>query len=593
MHEATSGGHPEYPEFDRRFFESLADFSIIGSGEVGGKALGLARIKRMLDATWLPEAHPDFDVRIPRMAVIATDVFDRFVSENALWDVVREPPSDERIAHAFQNASLPATIVGDLRGLIDRVHQPLAIRSSSLLEDQLARPFAGVYATKMIPNNELDSESRFRRLTEAIKFVYASTFFTDARDYLSATGGAAGEKMAVVIQEVVGRRHSDRFYPDISGVARSWNFYAAGRARPEEGVVSLALGLGKTIVDGGVVWSYSPAQPRANPPVATTRELLKQTQTRFWAVNMGNPPVYDPVAETEYLVAGGLPEADGDDALRLLASTYDAASDRLTPGTGASGARVLTFAPLLVQEALPFNDAICSLLAHAEQALGAAVEIEFAVTIEPGSTPPVRIGFLQARPLLVAAEAVSVPVESLDDSGVVVASDSVLGNGVVADLADVVYLRPGSANLEHSRVIAKEVEVINHDLVAAGRPYVLIGYGRWGSSDPWLGLPVRWSQISGARVIVEASLPHAQADPSQGSHFFHNLSSIGICYFTVRHSGTHPIDWAWLDAQPAALETEYVRHVRLTAPLRVEVDGRSGRGVIRRSGGEAHGGIRT
>jgi hypothetical protein len=581
-HEATRAASPEFPEFDRRFFESREDFTLIGSGALGGKALGLARVKRMLEAEWRPVEHPDLEVGIPRLTVLATDSFDRFMDENQLWDVARSGDSDARIAHAFQKGNLPAAIVGDLRGLIERVHQPLAVRSSSLLEDAIARPFAGVYATKMIPNNQLDAESRFRRLTEAIKFVYASTFFSGARDYLVATGEAVAEKMAVVIQEVVGRRHADRFYPDVSGVARSWNFYAMGHARPEDGIVSLALGLGKTIVEGDIVWNYSPVSPRANPPVASARDLLRQTQTRFWAVNMGKPPAYDPVLETEYLVQNGLPEADGDGVLRFLASTYDPGSDRLSIGTGASGARVVTFAPLLVLEELALNAAIHAMLVLAERTLGAAVEIEFALTIDPARTPRVRMGFLQARPLLVAKQAVEVSRESLGGADVVVASESALGNGVIEHLVDVVYVRPGSFDLAHSRRIAQEIEVVNRDLMAAGRGYVLIGFGRWGSSDPWLGLPVRWPQISGARVVVEASLPQAEADPSQGSHFFHNLMSLGVCYFTVRHTGPYAVDWAWLDGQPDAIETEFVRHVRLATPLRVEVDGRSGRGVIRR-----------
>ncbi len=582
--ESHGGVSPAFPEFDRRFFESREDFSVIGSGSLGGKALGLARVKQMLDREWHPGEHPPFEAGIPRLTVLATDAFDRFLDENRLWGLVRSRPPDARIAHAFQAASLPAGVVGDLRGLIERVHQPLAVRSSSLLEDALGRPFAGVYGTKMIPNNQLDAESRFHRLTEAIKFVYASTFFAGARDYLAATGGGAEERMAVVIQEVVGMRHGDRFYPDLSGVARSWNYYAAGAARPEEGAASLALGLGKTIVDGGVVWGYSPAHPRVNPPAGSVRDLVRETQSLFWAVNMGKPPAYDPVAETEYLLHCELPEAEQDGVLRYLASTYDPDSDRLSIGTGARGARVVTFAPLLQLEELPLNDAIRALLELAKRSLGAHVEIEFAVTIRPGPEPAARIGFLQARPLFVSSEEVEVDPAALAGPDVLVASESVLGNGVLADLADVVYVRPDRFDPRHSVRIAAELETVNHDLVEAGRRYVLLGFGRWGSSEPWLGIPVRWAQISGARAIVEASLPQASADPSQGSHFFHNVTSVGVCYFTVRHTGAHRIDWDWLDAQPCVEETEFVRHVRLASPLRVEVDGRSGRGVIRRGG---------
>lgn len=573
---------PQFPEFDRRFFESREDFSVIGSGSLGGKAMGLARVKQMLDGEWRAREHPGFEVGIPRLAVLATDSFDRFMDENKLSEVVRSRPSDARIAHAFQSGHLPAEIVGDLRGLIERVHQPLAVRSSSLLEDALGRPFAGVYATKMIPNNQLDAESRFHRLTEAIKFVYASTFFAGARDYLAATGDAPEEKMAVIVQEVVGLRHGDRFYPDVSGVARSWNFYATGHARPEDGTVSLALGLGKTIVDGGVVWSYSPAQPRSIPPFGSARDLLQETQSRFWAVNMGKPPAYDPVTETEYLMQGELPEAEEDGVLRLLASTYDPGSDRINIGTGARGPRVLTFAPLLVLEEIPLNDAIRELLAIAERTLGNKVEIEFAATFQPGTARAARIGFLQARPLLVSSDVVEVSRETLAGPDVVVASESVLGNGIVTGLTDVIYVRPERFEPRWSRRVAEELETMNREITAAGRDYVLIGFGRWGSSEPWLGVPVRWAQISGARAIVEASLPQASADPSQASHFFHNVTSAGVCYFTVRHTGAYGVDWGWLDAQPSVAEGEFVRHVRLGVSLRIEVDGRSGRGVIRR-----------
>ncbi|MGE5175529.1 MAG: PEP/pyruvate-binding domain-containing protein [Hyphomicrobiales bacterium] len=582
-----------FPEFDRRFFESHEDFTRVGSGSLGGKALGLARVKRMLETAWRPDAHPEFRVGIPRLTVLATDVFDRFLERNGLRELARSGADDERIARAFQSADLPVEILGDLRGLVERVRRPLAVRSSSLLEDAVGRPFAGVYATKMIPNNQLDAESRFLRLTEAIKFVYASTFFAGAREYLAATGGGAEEKMAVILQEVVGRRHADRFYPDVSGVARSWNFYAAGAARPEEGVVSLALGLGKTIVDGGVVWSYSPAQPRANPPVGSTRDLLDATQTRFWAVNMGAPPAYDPVAETEYLASCGLTDAEEDGVLPLLASTYDPASDRLSAGTAGDGARVLTFAPLLVHEERALNEAVRAMLALAEETLGAPAEIEFAVTFDGPEAGAARIGFLQARPLLLAAERVDVSLASLSEPGVVIASESVLGHGRVVDLADVVYVRPDHLDPARSREVARDVERMNRDLVAEGRPYLLVGFGRWGSADPWLGVPVRWAQIAGARVIVEASLPQAPAVPSQGSHFFHNVTSAGVSYFTVRHTDAYPIDWAWLDGQAAVSETERVRHVRCSPPLEVRVDGTSGRGVIRRGTTGRGEGVRT
>jgi hypothetical protein len=574
-----------YPQFSRASFQPTADFTVIGGGSLGGKASGLAFIRETLAALPLHTDLPGLTVSIPTLTVIGTDVFDQFLARNALHDIAYSDGNDRRIAHAFQQASLPAEIVGDLKALIDRAREPLAIRSSSLLEDAMHRPFAGVYSTKMIPNNQHDADSRFRKLVEAIKFVYASTFFKSARSYLAATGHRfEDEKMAVIIQEVVGRRHGDRFYPDVSGVARSYNFYPLGHAEPRDGVVSLALGLGKTIVDDGMAWSYSPAYPRANPPYGAVRDLLWQTQNEFWAVNMGKPPAYDPIAETEYLVKATLAEAEADGTLAHIASTYDPQSDRLNYGMGASGPRVITFAPLLSLEVFPLNAAVRFLMAVCEKAVGAEVEIEFAVTFPSAAnaSDPARFGFLQLRPLVVSHAMITVEPEEMEGTRTLVASESALGNGLITTICDIVYLRPETFDKARTRQIAGELTKIDRQLVEAGRPYLLIGFGRWGSSDPWLGVPVEWAQIAGAKVIVEATLAKMDTDPSQGTHFFHNLSSFEVAYFSVRHTGRHRIDWNWLGRQPVVQETDLVRHVRIESPLRVKVDGRSSRGVILR-----------
>jgi hypothetical protein len=578
-------GASNLPRFAREFFGSTEDFTIIGAGSIGGKARGLAFVKKTLAASAAATAAaggtPAITVSIPRLTVLATDLFDQFLEQNKLHDIAHSDEPDAHIAHAFQRASLPVAIVGDLKALIDQVHQPLAIRSSSLLEDAMYRPFAGVYGTKMIPNNQLDADTRFRKLVEAIKFVWASTFFKDAKAYIRSTDQSPrDEKMAVIIQEVVGRRHGDRFYPDVAGVARSYNFYPLGHARPRDGVVGLALGLGRTIVDEGVAWNYSPAFPRANPPYASPGELLDQTQREFWAVNMGKPPAYDPVNEIEYLVKGTLAEAEADGTLRFTASTYDPQSDRLSPGAGAAGPRALTFAPLLNLEVFPLNKLVRALLAECEQAVGAEVEIEFAVTLPDTSDGEARFGFLQVRPLVVSSAEVAITPEEMTGPAVLAATAAALGNGTSDAIRDVVYLKPATFAMAKTREIAGELETIDRELTAAGRPYLLIGFGRWGSSDPWLGVPVAWSQIAGAKVIIEASLPAVSPDPSQGTHFFHNLTSFGVPYLTVRHTGPYAIDWAWLDRQPAAAESEHVRHVHLAAPLRVKVDGRTGCGVI-------------
>ena len=575
-----------YPPFDRKFFDSSEEFTVIGGGGLGGKALGLASAKRLLEESNIARNFRSVQIGIPRLTVLGTDVFERFMAMNSLYDVALADLPDERIAHAFVKAELPPLFVGDLRALVANVHTPLAVRSSSLLEDALQHPFAGVYATKMIPNNEAAEVDRFNKLAEAVKFVWASTFFRDAKSYMRTIGHPMEEeRMAVIIQEIVGERFDDRFYPIVSGVIRTHNYYPSGPAGPEDGVVNLALGLGKTIVDGGVTWTYSPRYPRHRPPFASARELLKNTQTRFWAVSM-RPAPYDPVSESEHLVQSGLDVAEWDNVLRFTASTYDAASDRLTIGTGTSGPRALTFGPMLELNDVPLNDIVEQLSRCCKDALAVDVEIEFAMTFDRDNGLPARFGFLQVRPMMVAGESVQVEEADLDSDCALVVSQSVLGNGEDNSIADVVYVNPAAFEPRFTPQIAAEIEALNRTLLQENRPYVLIGFGRWGSSDPWLGIPATWPQISGARVIVESTLPEMHVDASQGSHFFHNMISFHVKYFTVRHTADRGIAWDWLAAQPAWSGTAFLRHVRLDMPLHVRVDGRHGRGVILYGRGE-------
>jgi len=578
---------PDLPVFNRNFWDGTFCFTRIGTGSLGGKAGNLVFIKDLLAQAFEAGQFPGFEVTVPTMAVVATDCFDEFIQRNHLDELSVEELSDDRIGLAFQQADLPVELLGDLRALSLEVKTPLAIRSSSLLEDALDRPFAGVYATKMIPNNQLDPDTRFRRLTEAIKFVYASTYFREARDYIKTTGhDPKEEKMAVIIQEVVGLRHDDRFYPNLSGVGRSYNFYSVPPARPEDGVVNLALGLGKTIVDGGVSWTYSPAYPKKPPPFESVTELLHGTQTKFWAVNMGKPPAYDPVSEAEYLVYADLKAAEADETLRFVASTFDPARERVIPGTGSKGARILDFAPLLILEQAPLNTVIQTLLHAAEESLNAKVEIEFAVTIDQprGEAAKLRLGFLQVRPVVVSDETVEVTVDDLSSPDAIVASNMVMGNGIEDAIQDIVFVRPENFSSMRTAEIAGEVGAINRVLVEQHRPYLLIGFGRWGSSQPTLGIPVDWSQISGAKTIVETTLPEMNVELSQGSHFFHNLSSFRASYFMLRHDGPFSIDWDWLNQQAVVCDAELVRHVRLASPILVKVDGRTARGVVIPSG---------
>jgi len=574
--------HASIPSFDRAFFSSEHTLTRIGGGSLGGKTEGLLTMRHSLKEHLETGIFGSIRIDIPRLTVLATEVFDSFMERNALYGVALSGQSDSRIAHAFQKAHLPSEILGDLRGLVERVHTPLAVRSSSLLEDALGRPFAGVYETKMIPNNQPDSGARFQRLVEAVKLVFASTFFREARAYRRVVGVEdREEKMAVIIQEVIGQRHGERFYPHLSMVARSYNYYPVGRGGPEEGVVSLALGLGKTIVDGGVCWSYCPAYPKAPPPFGSVGQLLKETQTRFWAVNMGALPAFDPIAETEYLLEADLENAEYDGTLRHLVSTYDPESDRVSPGIGGDGPRILNFAPILQLEEFPVNNAVKKLLEICEGVLEAKVEVELAMTLPRRSGEPSRMGFLQVRPMVTPESAVEISREDMERPDVVVASERAMGNGVFEDIQDVIYTKPEAFEAKFTRTMAWEIEKANLELLRQGRRYLLMGFGRWGSSDPWLGIPVNWSQVSGARVMVEASMPGMNVEPSQGSHFFHNLSSFEVCYFTVGHgTGSGVVNWQWLDRQNVIQETDFIRHIRLSRPLQVRVDGRTGRGLV-------------
>lgn len=459
---------------------------LIGTGSLGGKAQGLAFIQEFLEKHYKSTEFPHIDFEIPSLATICTDVFDSFMDQNNLYEIAYSDQSNDRIAHAFQQAELPFEVLGYLRSLVSWHNTPLAVRSSSLLEDALYLPFAGVYATKMTPNNQFSVDERFNKLVEAIKFVYASTFFKSAKDYIQATKhNIQDEKMAVTIQEVIGKQFGKRFYPELSGVARSYNYYPMGRAKPEEGVVSLALGMGKTVVDGGVTWTYSPAYPKVDPPYRTVSELLKNSQTEFWSVNMGDPPDYDPINETEYMLLENLTIAEADGALRYLASTYNAYSDRLVLGISSQGARVLTFAPLLVLKEIPLNDLLLKLLEICEEALKGPVEIEFAMTFNPN-----RFGFLQVRPMAVFSDEIDIQDDELHGENILASTDTVLGNGTLNHIQDIVYVKPETFNFKHTRDIALELSKMNRALVSEGRPYLLVVYGRLGTTDPWLGIPV-------------------------------------------------------------------------------------------------------
>jgi hypothetical protein len=567
--------------FDRRFYDTDKRISSIGTGSLGGKAQGLALLNDLISYDFDSSPFPEIEICVPTMTVIRTGVFDAFMERNKLYEIAYSDASDDRITHTFLRADLPFEVLGDLRALIEQVHTPLAIRSSSLMEDATYEPFAGVYATKMIPNDQYNATARFHNLVQAIKFIYASTYYRTAKSYREATRhDHQNEKMAVIIQEVVGKRYRNRFYPELSGVARSYNFYPVGKAKHEDGVINLALGLGKTVVDGGISWAYSPAYPKISPPYGSISNLINQSQRLFWAIDMGSPPAYSPRQEIEYLIQEDLTVAERDDALRYLCSTYDAGSDRLVMGISTQGPRALTFSPILALNQIRLNEVIKSFLPLCQKEMATPVEIEFAMTFNTQSTGPHRLGFLQARPMVVSSETVEVADEDLVGQNVLVASEKILGNGIVEDICDIVYVIPGTFKKEHTRRIARELAIFNQNLLKQGRPYLLIVFGRLGSSDPWLGIPVNWGQISGTRVIIEATQAMMNVEMSQGSHFFHNLTSLGVSYFSIPRYGKYEIDWDWISNQEEISSTQFIRHVRVPEPLRIKLDGRTGRGVV-------------
>lgn len=567
--------------FNRETYNENDMFTYIGDSRLGGKARRLAVIKeRMFQYPEILNRESHIPIEIPRLTVITTQYFDQFLEENQLFDIAYSDLGDDEIARHFLKSPLPQDLVDDLRVFLEVNTNPLAVRSSALMEDSLNLPFAGIYRTKMIPNTG-DLRNRLRTLVEAVKLVYASTFFSVPKCCMkSVSQSSEEEKMAVIVQEVMGIEHHGRYYPNISGVARSYNFYPSGHAKPDDGVVSLALGLGKAIVDGGDVWTYSPRYPDVTPPYASASEMLNQTQLDFWSIRKGEPFSRNPQDEEEFLVRLSMAEAEKDNTLGYISSSYDFGSDSVKLGIGFGGPKVIDFAPLLNVDLLPVNEMIKSILELCEYVFRAKVEIEFAVNICPTEPPQARFGLFQVRPMAVFEEFVDIDDHHVDRDKLMVASYSVMGNGSIDFIRDVVYVKPEMANLAYPFRMAGEVEAINRELVQRKVPYVLIGFGRWGSTQPSLGVPVNWGQICGARVIVEVGLSNAESQLSQGSHFFHNIANLKIPYFSLKKDDKVPVDWEWLRKQRKVGGGKYLRHVRLKQPLLVKVDGRKRNGVI-------------
>ena len=565
--------------FDRGKFDAYSHFARIGDGSLGGKGRGLAFLDNII------KRHPELNlyegvtVSIPRTVVLCTDIFDEFMDKNNLYQIALSDASDEEILSHFLKAQLPDSLIADFFTFFDAVKSPIAVRSSSLLEDSHYQPFAGIYSTYMIPYRE-DKYEMLRMLACAIKGVYASVYYKDSKAYMTATSNVIDqEKMAVILQEVVGKQYGDHYYPNFSGVLRSINYYPIGDERAEEGIASLALGLGKYIVDGGQTLRVSPYHPHQVLQTSEMETALRETQTRFYALDMTNVSVDFKVDDGFNIKNLRVKEADKDGSLDFIASTYDPYDQVIRDGIYEGGRKVISFCGVLQQGVFPLPE-----LLQMSQTFGAAemkrpVEIEFACNINKDRTGEFYL--LQIRPIVDSKQMLEEDLQQIPDDRCLLRSRNSLGHGISEDVFDVVYVKVDDQfSAVNNPAIAMDVERINRKFLDEGQGYILVGPGRWGSSDSWLGVPVKWPHISAAKVIVELGLKNYRVDPSQGTHFFQNLTSFGVGYFTIN---TYNQDGLFrqdiLDSMPAVEETQYVRHVRFERPLKIMMDGKKQLGV--------------
>ena len=568
--------------FDRMKFDKYAHFARIGEGSLGGKGRGLAFLDNII------KRHPDFNqfekakVQIPKTVVLCTDVFDQFMEDNNLYQIALSDVSDEEILRHFLRAQLPDSLIADFFTFFEATKSPIAIRSSSLLEDSHYQPFAGIYSTYMIPFLE-DKYQMLQMLASAIKAVYASVYYKDSKAYMMATSNVIDqEKMAVILQQVVGHQYGDHFYPNVSGVLRSLNYYPIGDEKAEEGVASLALGLGKYIVDGGQTLRVCPYHPSQVLQTSEMDIALKETQTRFYALDMSQFCEDFKVDDGFNILKLKVKEAEKEGSLHYLASTFDPYDQVIRPGLYEGGRKIISFDGILNQGAFPLPEIMQMSMKYGAESMRRPVEIEFACNINEDKTGEFYL--LQIRPIVDSKEMLDEDITLIPDSKCILRSHNSLGHGILEDVTDVVYVKyDDNYSAMNNYYVADDIERINRKFLGEGHNYVLIGPGRWGSSDQYLGVPVKWPHISAAKVIVEVALKNYRVDPSQGTHFFQNLTSFGVGYFTIdtnipEEGGV--IRKKILDAMPAIEETEYVRHVRFDKPMRILMDGMRQEGVV-------------
>ncbi len=574
-------------EFKRERFDQYSSFARIGQGSLGGKGRGLAFVDAMIKNNPVCDNFQGVVIRIPHTVVLCTDIFDEFMETNGLYPLALSDAPDQEILEAFLKAKLPQSIIDDMSSLYDVIDAPMAIRSSSLLEDSHYQPFAGIYSTYMIPHLE-DKARGVQLLAGAIKAVYASVFYSQSKAYMMATSNVIDqEKMAVIIQEVVGVQHGDYYYPGFSGVGRSLNYYPTGKETPEDGVCELAAGLGKYIVDGGQALRFSPARPKHVLQTSTTELALRDTQKHLCALDLAS-------ANEQFKLDEGfnipqLPVQDEARAghLHYLVSTYDGMNDCIVDSDAARGRHIVTFANVLKHGVFPLAQAAQFMLKLGQEQMGRPVEIEFAGNIAPSPNDEHRgeIYWLQIRPMVDRREMLDDNISDLAPDKVLISSTKALGHGLTDGITAVVMVNPEKFSYENNHAIATEIAKINSNFTTSGQSYILLGPGRWGSSDSALGIPVRWTDIAAARLIVEQSLPGKRIDPSQGSHFFQNLTSFGVGYFTVGEEGDGSmVDSRFLESCPASYESDCVSVVTFDAPLKVAINGIKGMGVVMKPG---------
>lgn len=570
--------------FSYRFDDPYVKISRVGRGALGGKARGIAFIAKLLSKYLTDDMFPGLKITIPRSIILSTEVFDMFMENNQLHDLDITNMSDDRIASKFIYSDLPATVLGDLRAFIRNTRKPLIARSSGLLEDSLIQPFAGIYSSILLPNESWETDLRFQEVCNAIKYVYASTYFEKARTYIKNTPKHIGdEKMAVLIQEIAGTRHETYFYPTISGVAKSYNYYPSGQCKPEEGIAYLALGLGKAIVDGGSSFAFCPNRPK-RPMFGTPKDYIKYAQSHFYALNLKSIYNVSNYTEESSLVSLDLSVAKKHKVLDKIVSTYIQQDDNLYPGLYENGYLVTDFAPILNYDIIPLAKALNLILSISEITLGYAVEIEFAVNISQVEKEPSELIILQIRNMIPPEKQISIDIDKIPKKEILIYSENILGNGVIKNISDIVYVDQNTFDMSKSNQVIDQIKKINIELMDQKKPYILIGPGRWGSSDPWLGIPVIWSDIAGVNVIIETPYKERHIDPSQGSHFFHDMIASQVGYLITKKQ--EDINHEWLEKQEIIKNTEFIKHIKTKKSIEAVIDGKKGKAIIREYGGK-------